>query len=183
MAPPAIRASNIFVGGLRLPFVAEPPASGKPSIAFQTLVSDGSATEYTAAGVAVSPNTSAVVAGTPELMNAVIGGVRGLIRDRGNVVMSSTAGVPTPGPGGNPIAHVNPQADYALNTTAPSPVFDDIIGSADGSLTQSDVTTIIGQAVQQAEITRAGIRKPNGINAEVHVVVVDVSGNVLGASA
>ncbi|HET6250737.1 MAG TPA: heme-binding protein, partial [Tepidisphaeraceae bacterium] len=178
MAPAAIRATNIFIGGLRLPFVAEPPASGKPSIAFQTLTSDGSATEYTAAGAAVANNTTAVIAGTPEMMNASIGGVQGLIRDRANVVMSSVPGVPTLDANGNEIPHVDPQADGDDS----SPLFDNIISSDDtGGLTQQDVVTIIGQAVQQAEVTRAGIRKPNGINAEVHVVVVDTAGNVLGA--
>ena len=42
------------------------------------------------------------------------------------------------------------------------------------------MTTIIDQAVDQAMVTRAGIRKPNGANAEVHVVVTDLNGNVLG---
>jgi uncharacterized protein GlcG (DUF336 family) len=56
-------------------------------------------------------------------------------------------------------------------------------GSTSGSpnaLTAADVQRIIGQAAQQADITRAAIRQPLGSAARVSVSVVDVEGNVLG---
>ncbi len=48
------------------------------------------------------------------------------------------------------------------------------------SLTAADVQTIIGHAVQQANITRAAIRQPLGSNARVSIAVVDADGRVLG---
>ena len=48
------------------------------------------------------------------------------------------------------------------------------------ALTASDVSRIIAQAAQQANITRAAIRQPLGSNAHVTIAVVDREGNVLG---
>ena len=48
------------------------------------------------------------------------------------------------------------------------------------SLTTADVNTIITQAAQQANITRAAIRQPLGSNARVTIAVVDTNGVVLG---
>jgi uncharacterized protein GlcG (DUF336 family) len=48
------------------------------------------------------------------------------------------------------------------------------------SLTSSDVNTIISQAAQQSNITRAAIRQPLGSNARVSIAVVDTQGKVLG---
>jgi uncharacterized protein GlcG (DUF336 family) len=48
------------------------------------------------------------------------------------------------------------------------------------SLSAADVSTIIGHAAQQANITRAAIRQPLGSNARVTIAVVDISGVVLG---
>src|SRR4029079_2123141 len=48
------------------------------------------------------------------------------------------------------------------------------------ALTAADVTRIINQAAQQADITRAAIRQPLGSAARVSIAVVDVNGTVLG---
>ena len=48
------------------------------------------------------------------------------------------------------------------------------------SLTATDVSTIIADAAQQANITRAAIRQPLGSNARVSIAVVDTNGVVLG---
>jgi len=48
------------------------------------------------------------------------------------------------------------------------------------SLTAADVNTIISQAAQQSNITRAAIRQPLGSNARVSIAVVDPNGVVLG---
>ncbi len=63
------------------------------------------------------------------------------------------------------------------------PRFFPFVGSptvAPGSLTASDVSTIIAHAAQQANITRAAIRQPLGSNARVSIAVVDTNGVVLG---
>ncbi len=48
------------------------------------------------------------------------------------------------------------------------------------ALTAAEVQTIIAQAAQQANITRAAIRQPLGSNARVTIAVVDSDGHVLG---
>lgn len=54
------------------------------------------------------------------------------------------------------------------------------INSPVSALTAADVNTIISQAAQQANITRAAIRQPLGSNARVSISVVDTDGRVLG---
>ncbi len=53
-------------------------------------------------------------------------------------------------------------------------------GSTVSNLTVDDVTLIITQAAQQANRTRAAIRRPLGAPAEVNITVIDTSGTVLG---
>jgi uncharacterized protein (TIGR03437 family) len=53
-------------------------------------------------------------------------------------------------------------------------------GSAVTSLTAADVNRIITQAAQQANRTRAAIRRPIGVPAEVNIAVIDTTGAVLG---
>jgi uncharacterized protein GlcG (DUF336 family) len=61
------------------------------------------------------------------------------------------------------------------------PRFYPFVGSAaPGGLSASEVERIIGQALAQAYITRAAIRRPLGSFAQVNVTVVDASGTVLG---
>ena len=63
------------------------------------------------------------------------------------------------------------------------PRFFPFVASASGSanaLTAADVNTIISNAAQQANITRAAIRQPLGSNARVSIAVVDTAGVVLG---
>jgi uncharacterized protein GlcG (DUF336 family) len=179
MAPPAIRANNIFVAGLRLPFTAEAAAHGKPSLSFAQLTAPAS-------GSPAATAIGTIIPGAPEMMNATIGGVPGMIRNRANVEMSSVAGVPLLDSGGatipetDPQGYADPQGSNAIIDGLPAEKLNPV--SADNpALTTEDVTTIIAQAVDQALATRAGIRKPNGAHAEVHVVVVDSFGNVLGA--
>jgi uncharacterized protein GlcG (DUF336 family) len=58
--------------------------------------------------------------------------------------------------------------------------FRDSFSSSPNRLTASDVNTIISQAAQQANVTRAAIRQPIGSNARVSISVVDAQGRVLG---
>lgn len=52
--------------------------------------------------------------------------------------------------------------------------------SSPNKLTKADVTTILAQAAQQADRTRAAIRQPLGSPARVNITVVDRDGNILG---
>jgi uncharacterized protein GlcG (DUF336 family) len=58
--------------------------------------------------------------------------------------------------------------------------FTNSASASPNALTAADVARIIGQAAQQAEVTRAAIRQPLGSAARVSITVVDVDGNVLG---
>jgi len=58
--------------------------------------------------------------------------------------------------------------------------FRDSASTVANKLLAADVTRIITQAGQQANITRAAIRRPLGSSAEVNIAVVDTSGAVLG---
>jgi uncharacterized protein GlcG (DUF336 family) len=58
--------------------------------------------------------------------------------------------------------------------------FIDSPSTSTNRLTAAEVTRIISQAGQQADITRAAIRQPLGSAARVSITVVDVDGNVLG---
>lgn len=64
-----------------------------------------------------------------------------------------------------------------------APVAFPITGSTDGGLSEADVRRILWQGAQQANITRAGIRRPIGLGMQCWITVVDTNGNVLGAFA
>jgi uncharacterized protein GlcG (DUF336 family) len=66
-----------------------------------------------------------------------------------------------------------------LNGGAP-PVGDLVGPMAGASLTQSDVTTIISQAVATAETTRAVIRLPPDSRTRMTIAVTDLNGTLLG---
>jgi uncharacterized protein GlcG (DUF336 family) len=214
-APQFLRATNIFVAGLRFPFVAEPASFPKPGTpkTFQGLISAGDASELNA-GAGFTPLAAGtpdpIIAGQPEMENATIGGVTGLIRDRGATVQSSIAGQPAdpsavpagsatvpnnPSPvpvsmggttitslaaGDTPVEHSDPQGSDAFVAGIPADSSQPVSDS-NPALSIQDVINIIGQAEDESTIVRAGIRKPNGVPAEIHVVVVDIHGNVLGA--
>jgi uncharacterized protein GlcG (DUF336 family) len=71
MAPARIRATEIFLAGLRFPFTADKPASGKPNLSFQQLVNQGLVT------VVNQPKASP----DPIYPEAVFGGVRGQLKN------------------------------------------------------------------------------------------------------
>ena len=50
-----------------------------------------------------------------------------------------------------------------------------------GLITQADVIRMVQQAANQAEITRAAIRNPNGVPERVWISVVDMAGNICGS--
>src|ERR1044071_140402 len=87
------------------------------------------------------------------------------------------------GPGGAaPPSEFVPQTLGGIAGEVDPRFFPFIGGTAPGSntLTSSDVGTIITHAAQQANITRAAIRRPLGSNARVTIAVVDTAGVVLG---
>jgi uncharacterized protein GlcG (DUF336 family) len=71
---------------------------------------------------------------------------------------------------GGVAGEVDPRFFPFIGGTAPS----------SNALTASEVGTVITQAAQQANITRAAIRQPLGSNARVTIAMVDTAGVVLG---
>jgi uncharacterized protein GlcG (DUF336 family) len=156
-APPsAIRADKILVNGFRFPYAAKsaPRVSGASSINLAT-------------------------EGTFEPVFDTDGSERDPDGSSGSVV---------------PYAAVNPQGMIVAAAAQPRatpeqefpkqgwvprfPPRDTPLG--DGSLVASDVQTICQQAADQAFSTRAAIRRPIGVPAEVFIAVVDRTGNLCG---
>ncbi len=144
MAPAAIRASDIFLEGLRFPFTGEAPASGKPLQAFAdlngSLVLPGSVDN---AGGLFQTTNAITLNPSPQFAEVSLGGVGGQF-----IPKSSTSDT-------------------------------SIVASAE--LSTADVRKIITQSAKQAVITRGAIRLPIGASSAVHITVVDLQGNVLGA--
>jgi uncharacterized protein GlcG (DUF336 family) len=110
-------------------------------------------------------------------------------------VNAGQTGGPAP-PLANLPGTVNPA--FPIRATAPSRFTPLILGGVDGrvdprffpfrastvaganQLTASDVNTIITQAAQGANRTRAAIRAGGAVRAEVNITVVDTTGTVLG---
>lgn len=160
-APNSIKATHIFIDGLRLPFTASSRARGQPRQTLDQLTTGGLGTLVAAPSAGLA--TADIVAGTPRLNNGEVAGVSGLFRNRdatlATAIQEST------------ISPANELIDSDDQTSGvPDP----------DRLTKDDVLKIMENAVQQAVITRAGIRKPNGVKAQVHIAVVDRDGTVLG---
>lgn len=159
MAPPRIRATHIFIDGLRLPFTRGKAAKGNAGRSF---------TDLTAAAtgnmVVVTPTDSVA----PPFPITTIAGVEGQLKN------TSSAGRALP------VAATG-------QTVVPDDVDNVQFGFVDSNdadpdhLLATDVAGIISDAVSRAVQTRAGIRKPNGRYAVVHVTVVDRDGDLLGA--
>jgi len=241
-APPAIRSTNITVGGLTLPYTDSRKASGKPAQTLDQLIASGAGdlvalsqigigataatstattltvtapgtylagesvgldgftpsayngtytiTSVVPGGFTVSatsnPGPASVlgtvaiatpVAGIPPQINGVVDGVPGLYRIRSSAA-AAQAGVDVQG---IPIGTTINTSDNTVNSTINSA--DDVISSpitGQPEITAAEAQTVIDNVVEQALHTRAGIRKPNGVTAKIHVVVTDTNGNVVG---
>jgi uncharacterized protein GlcG (DUF336 family) len=147
-APENIRASRIFLDGLRLPFIKDRAATASP---MQTL-------------------DELILAGTGSLKRA------GFVK--GDLIHGST---------GSPFS-ARRIAGVAGELKNPNPVaagnnrFGFVPGNDGGgvNLNVSEVIKITANAVRQAQRTRGIIRRPIGVPAQVHIAVVDRTGDVLG---
>jgi uncharacterized protein GlcG (DUF336 family) len=138
---------------------------------------------------------------TPEELTALAGtrGYEAPEAIRGDQILANGIRLPfVPAPVPAPITGPLPGGDYVFPPAAGSPSlfvpvtiaglpatvdprFYPFVGSDEpGGLSASEVERIIGQALSQAYVTRAAIRRPLGSFAQVNVSVVDVSGTVLG---
>ena len=166
-APRNIRATRVFVDGLRFPFIRSPQAKVAQELTFDAVITGGmgALVAVPAAGKA----DPAVIAGSPRLTNGTVAGVEGLFRNR------QAAGAAAPQ---EAVRTAINDTISALDASADDP--DDPDNTATASLSKADVDRIIEDAVNQAVVIRAGIREPNGVRAQVHIAVVDKDGDVLG---
>jgi len=165
-APPSsITANNIFVGGLRLPYVAENAVSSKPRLSLSSLLDEN-------AGYLVLADSH--ITGLPLETNTTLGLAS---RTSSAIISEPPTAYPSATFAGNTgtLKNTNPKAtDFGIVRG---------VGSEGEHLSVKDVNTIITDAVAQALVTRAGIREPLGTNAVVHVAVTDTEGNILGVFA
>jgi uncharacterized protein GlcG (DUF336 family) len=155
IAPDLIRASHVFLNGLRLPFLSSPTATGPKALrlSLSALLAKGDGI------LLISP-----VDDSPEVFpSATYAGIAGFFQRTNERAHPRDVG--------------QNFAPVASNDTAPGTA--DLLPD-DQLLTVSDVNTIITNAVAQAKKTRAGIRKPIGVDARVYVTVVDRDGDLLG---
>ena len=138
MAPPKIRATQIFLAGLRFPFTLDAPSSGQTTHTFAQLLATG------VGSVIDAPTDSHQATAFPI---ATVAGVAGQLK----------------------------------NTFASDFKADDSTDPQSVKLSKADVEGIIADAVKQSIAIRAAIREPNGVPARVHIAVVDLQGNLLGA--
>jgi uncharacterized protein GlcG (DUF336 family) len=154
MAPPAIQADNIFIAGLRLPFVAESPAPARAVASLNDLITGPHAVGVLAADPSLGKPTSAVLAAPHTKFPIVtLAGISGQMKNPNPAAVDFGLVAGNDSHGGVPAAQ---------------------------NLTVADVRSILTHAAQQAIVTRAGIRQPIGVAARVHIAVVDTNGDVLG---
>jgi uncharacterized protein GlcG (DUF336 family) len=165
MAPSEITADKIFVGGLRLPFAAEAPATTPPAglalpienMLGQPIISLPQMQSYATLGKFTAPAIDAPASNYP---TAVIAGTAGTVQ---NPSPRAATGSLVPGNSG-------------------STSFGIVGGTEFGQprLTRPQVLQILTQAVNEATSIRAAIREPFGVPAKVYISVVDTRGNILG---
>ncbi len=185
--PRIIQATGIFVDGIRFPFVEAP---------FLAEVADLAATAAALpAGIGALDGRFPVRTSPlpPEVRVNGQFGIRNGRRYAGRTVARF----------GGPFTPLDPQAPAAFDpaayryTTVPivAPQIRTISGipgevkfpfndgieppPAEGGLTVADIETIMANAVLNADRATAAIRLPFGVGARVHIVVVDLRGNIL----
>lgn len=152
-APEDIRADRITVEGRNLRFVDSEKISSNPA----SVTAANAAAIYTAAGAlqtVTGYNTGTVVAGTA--YGTAASGVR---KDTG------------------PFAPVDGWIVVDSTDTNRFPPSD----GTDGLLTAAEVTQILSKSIEVANKTRSQVRRPVGSTAQVHSVIVDTNGAILGA--
>jgi uncharacterized protein GlcG (DUF336 family) len=157
--PKRIRATNIFVDGLRLPFVRSKAAKGQPARTLAQITAAGDA-QLVGSDYLRNPDPATRASQPPPFARATFGGVEGYLKRQFEIDAS-----------GNKVPVANTVAAQIVDSN----------DAAAQRLTAADVNQIIDQAAATAFNTRALIREPDGVPARVHIAVVDRDGDLLGA--
>ena len=197
MAPHGIQATQVFVAGLRLPFLASPVARSQPPQSLSALTTGTDAgTEPVTFNASPAGDTPLTTLATDVHVRDTVasnsvptgfGSTSALGIESGTpYTLPSTSNVNQGRGIAGTLVRRNTRADpdqsvqnngfVASNDTDPNTGL-----PAAESLTVADVTSIIDTAAARAAETRAGIRQPIGANVVVYITVVDADGDLLGA--
>ena len=190
-APSLIQATNIFVGGISLPFFGgEGPIPGgvapvlslfAPSVGFVdprfTLRSSALAPEVTIGSQSgLRPQQRYVGRVVSRAQTAFVGTFTNVDRPASVVLDSATLAFTNV-----PVVPMTTGSHAGVPGDVRFPTIDGVEPPpAEGGLTSADVDTAIDGAVANAAISVAGIRIPRGRHVVIHVCVVDRRGNILG---
>ena len=165
-APPRIRATGIFVDGLRFPFTKNRPSRAND---VRTLAQITAANQAELVGSdALRKTDPAVRASTPPpFARTTFAGIEGYLKRQFEVDAA-----------GNLVAVPNTLADQIVDSNDTNA--GGTLLPADQRLTEADVNQILENGVAAAVNTRALIREPDGVAARVHLAVVDRDGDLLG---
>jgi uncharacterized protein GlcG (DUF336 family) len=164
--PRRIRATKIFVDGLRFPFLKNSAARGNAVRTLAQITSAGDAT-LLSSDVLRKSTTTVLDSPPPPFARATYAGIDGYLKRQFEIDAA-----------GNKVAVPNTVAAQIVDSNDT-----DASGTllpATQRLTVADVNTMFTQAVATAVNTRALIREPDGVHARVHIAVVDRDGDLLG---
>ena len=153
--PPAIvKANKIVINGFRFPYVtAKKPTKFTP-VSVATLAAEGKFEPYfDTTGTERDPNGKLAVPPYPPFTPATA-----------TAVTSSAVRA-------TPVQEFPQQGFVGRFPPRDSPL---------GAITKADVLKMVQQAADQAFLTRAAIRNPKGVAAQVWITVVDLQGNICG---
>jgi uncharacterized protein GlcG (DUF336 family) len=164
--PKRIRATNIFVDGLRFPFTRNRPARGAAVRTLAQITTAGQA-QLIGSDFLRKPDPAVRASVPPPFVRATFAGIEGYLKRQFEV------------------------NDAGVKVAVPNTLADQIVDSNDRDaggtilpqgqrLLEADVNQIIENAVAEAVNTRALIREPDGVPARVHIAVVDRDGDLLG---
>jgi uncharacterized protein GlcG (DUF336 family) len=165
-APPRIRATKIFVDGLRFPYTKNRPARGQATRSLATITAANQAA-LVGSEFLEKPDAPVRASTAPPFVRATFGGVEGFLKRQFEV---NAAGVKVP-VANNLAAQIVDSNDTAANGT---------LLASNQRLLEADVNQILNNAAATAFNTRALIREPDGVEARVHIAVVDRDGDLLG---
>ncbi len=165
--PPKIRATNIFVDGLRFPFTKNKPARAEPTRTLATVTAAGEG-QLIGADVLRKPDTAILASGPPTFARATFAGIEGYLKRQFEVDDA-----------GNKIAVPNALAAQIVDSNDKAAPGGALLPDSQ-RLLEADVNQILENAVATAVNTRALIREPDGVAARVHIAVVDRDGDLLG---
>jgi uncharacterized protein GlcG (DUF336 family) len=165
--PKRIRATEVFVDGLRFPFVKNRPAKAQDTRALSAITTANQAALISSTFLR-KPDAAVRASTPPTFVRATFAGITGDLKRQFEVDAT-----------GNKVAVPQTLAAQIVDSNDSATVGGALLPEAQ-RLTEADVNQILENAVATAVNTRALILEPDGVAARVHMSVVDRDGDVLG---